>query len=83
MAPVQALQLALLGGSSSSVHTRSGDWWVGRGVQGVLKIERKEAFLTDRSDGGSGWKHQPGVRERKLALRMTLMGHCAMERVRE
>lgn len=82
MAPVQALQLALLGGPSPSVHMRRGDWW-GGGVQGMLKIERKEAFPTDRSDGDSGWKHRPGVRERKLTLRMMLMGHCAIESVRD
>lgn len=81
MAPVQALQLALLGGPSPSVHMCRGDWW--GGIQGMLKIERKEAFPIDRSDGGSGWKHRPGVRERKLTLRMMLMGHCAIESVRD
>lgn len=57
-----------------------GGW---KGVQAMLKTERKEAFPTDRSDGGSGWKHRPGVRERKLTLRMMLMGLCAIENMRE
>lgn len=59
----------------------------GMHVQGcILKMERKRSFLTEaRSQivpavAGNNW---PGVREGRLALRMVLMGYCAMRPCRE